>query len=354
MKMLLNRRSSWILVAMLLFLTLPNLSLADNGTVIVNVMIDVNSFSSPTPDQENLTHNSLINLTNALGAKRLNATYYLSGESIPVERLYLTYLGESPRRELAMGSMKFDEKLGSMSSSKQKDQLEKMKSYVKACHVCGGKTIEPRGFKPQSLSQNNATYQALAEIGIIYDAGFIAGLLYYPGHERDTWPYLIEPYGIYAVPISSYNFSGEPAILSDRYAKEKRGLNSSQWYELLVGKFNESSENEEPMVAVFDNLISGVDMEYFEAYERFLDYATARNATFVTTMELVNMSLRRARAEITLNSSNITTIDEDAHKSCIICETLKNITIENVEEEKMASNASTIKPTAMPKAVMSE
>jgi len=131
-------------------------------------------------------------------------------------------------------------------------------------------------------------------------------------------------------------------------------LNSSQWYELLVGKFNESSENEEPMVAVFDNLISGVDMEYFEAYERFLDYATDRNATFVTTMELVNMSLRRSQAEITLNSSNITTIDEDAHKSCIICETLKNITIENVEEEKMASNASTIKPTAMPKAVMSE
>lgn len=62
-------------------------------------------------------------------------------------------------------------------------------------------------------------------MGIVYDAGFIAGLLYYPGHESDAWPYLIEPYNIYAVPISSfYNFSGEPAILSDRYAKEEEGL----------------------------------------------------------------------------------------------------------------------------------
>lgn len=352
--MLLNGQSNWILFATLLLLILPGLSLANNDRVIVNVMIDVNSFSSPTADQENTTHNSLINLTNALGARRLNTTYYLSGESIPVERLYLTYLGESPRRELAMGSMKFDEKLGSMSSSKQRDQLEKMKSYVKACHVCGGKTIEPKGFRPQSLSQNNATYQALADIGIVYDAGFIAELLYYPGHEGDTWPYPIEPYNIYAVPVSSYNFSGEPAILSDRYAKEKRELNSSQWYELLIGKFNESSENDEPMVVVFDNLISGVDTKYFEAYERFIDYATARNATFVTTMELVNMSSERAQAEIPHNSSSKTTIDEDIHKKCIICETLENITIENAEDEEKASNASSIKPTAMPKAVMSE
>jgi len=339
---------------LLFYITIGTLPLANNDTVIVNVMIDVNSFSSPTPDQENTTHNSLINLTNTLGARRLNTTYYLSGESIPVERLYLTYLGESPRRELAMGSMKFDEKLGSMSSSKQKDQLEKMKSYVKACHVCGGKIIEPKGFKPQSLSQNNATYQALADTGIVYDAGFIAGLLYYPGHERDTWPYLIEPYNIYAVPISSYNFSGEPAILSDRYAKEKRELNSSQWYELLIGKYNESSDNDEPMVVVFDNLISGVDMEYFEAYERFIDYATARNATFVTTMELVNISSERTQAEIIPNPSIKTTIAEDAHKNCIICDMLENITIENAKDEERASNASSIKPTAMPKAVMSE
>ena len=354
MEMPLSGRSSWLLIAILLSLILLSVSLAHNDTVILNVMIDVNSFPSPTSDQENLTHSSLVNLTNTLSAGRLSSTYYLSGEAIPVERLYLTYLGESSRRELAMGSTTIDEKLGSMSSSKQREQLERMKRYVKACHVCGGKRIEPKGFRPQSLSQSNATYQALADMGIVYDAGFIAGLLYYPGHESDAWPYLIEPYNIYAVPISSYNFSGEPAILSDRYAKERRGLNSSQWYELLIGKFDESSDNDEPMVVVFDNLISGVDIGYFEAFERFIDYASARNATFVTTMELVNISAERPLAEIIHSPSNKSIISSDAHKNCTICETLESISIEDVKDKQRASNASSIKPTAMPKAVMIE
>lgn len=98
MEMPLSGRSSWLLIAIPLSLILISVSLAHNDTVILNVMIDVNSFPSPTSDQENLTHSSLVNLTNTLSAGRLRSTYYLSGESIPVERLYLTYLGESPAR----------------------------------------------------------------------------------------------------------------------------------------------------------------------------------------------------------------------------------------------------------------
>lgn len=134
-------------------------------------------------------------------------------------------------------------------------------------------------------------------------------------------------------------------------------MNSSQWYELLIAKFDESSDNDEPMVVVFDNLISGVDTDYFEAYERFVDYASARNATFVTTMELVNISAERPQAEIIHIPSNKSIISSDAHKNCTICETLESITIEDVGDKQSASSASSassIKPIAMPKAVMIE
>jgi hypothetical protein len=302
-------------------------------------------------EQVNITHGSLINLTNAIDTKRLNATYYLSGEVIPVERLYLTYLGESPRRELAMGSMTANERLGSMSQSKQRELLEKMKKNVKACHVCGGKTIDPEGFKPQSSSQNVDTYKILDSIGIVYDAGFRAGLLYLPGHENDTWPYRVENYNLYAVPVSSYDLSGERLYLSDRYIKEEKKLSSSQWYDILIGKFNESSKNNDPMVVIFDNLISGQDAEFLDTYKRFIDYATSKSATFVTTMELVNMSIARGPVSIILDPNGKSISSNDTPSNCTICDTLKNVTIENLEN---STEDSSVEPVAMPKAVFSE
>lgn len=342
------------LVVLIILLILPVGSLGKDTSTIVNVMIDVNSFSSPTPDQVNITHTSLINLTNAIDAKRLNATYYLSGEAIPVERLYLTYLGESPRRELAMGGMTANERLESVSQSKQRELLEKMKKYVKACHVCGGKTIDPVGFKPQSASQNGDTYKILHSMGIAYDAGFRAGLLYLPGHENDTWPYRVENYNLYAVPVSSYDLSGDRVYLSDRYIKEEKKLSSSQWYDILVGKFDESSNNKEPLVVIFDNLVSGQDTDLLDTYKRFIDYATSKDATFVTSMELVNMSIARDSVGIIqdLNGGSISA--NDMPSNCTICDTLKNVTLEVAENDTNATDSGFVKPVAMPKPVFSE
>ena len=339
------------LVALILLLALPGGALGSENSAVVSVMIDVNSFPSPNPEQVNITHESLINLTNAIDAKRLNVTYFLSGDAIPVERLYLTYLGELPRRELAMGGMNANERLESMSSSRQKEQLEKMKKYVKACHVCGGKTIDPKGFKPQSFSQNEDTYKILESIGIVYDAGFSAGLQYMPDHENDTWPYLIGDHNLYAVPVSSYNLSNEMVYLSDRYLKEEKELSGSQWYDLLISKFDETSKNGDPMVVVFDNLISGHDAEFLDTYKKFIDYATSKNATFVTTMDLVNMSIAGNPAILDQVPVGKPIETNDVPSNCTICDTLKNFTIENAEN---ATNTSIDKPIAMPKAVMSE
>ena len=40
------------------------------------------------------------------------------------------------------------------------------------------------------------------------------------------------------------------------------------------------------MVVVFTNTVSGSD-EYLDAYKKFVEYATSKGASFVTTKELV-------------------------------------------------------------------
>jgi hypothetical protein len=345
-----NMLPIWGFAALIILFALSNGSLSKDSSVIVNTMIDVNSYANPSPDQINETHKSLIKLVNGIDAKRLNATYYLSGDAVQTERLYLTYLGELPRRELAMGGNSIGEKLESMSSVKQDELLARMKKIVKACHVCGGKTIEPKGFRPQSYSQNEDTFKILDKMGIVYDAGFKAGILYQPGHENDNWPYRIDNHNLIAVPISSYNISGEQIYLSDRYIKEEKKLSGSQWYDILTGKFDESAKTGNPMVVVFDNLISGKDTEYLDAYLRFIKFATSRNATFVTTIELVNMSISRNPTNA-IQSSAIETVSNTTTTKCVVCETLKNATI---EETGMENNTTKETPIKMAKPVMTE
>ena len=145
--------------------------------------------------------------------------------------------------------------------------LKKAKDSIEAAYVCGTTPMQVVGFRPQSFSQNNDTFKILESLGFQYDAGFKAGVLYLPDHKKDTWPYPIENYSIYAVPVSTYNISGEAVYLSDRYVKEDKGL-----------------------IVIFNNLISGSG-DYFGAYKDFIDYATSKNARFVTTLELVKITI---------------------------------------------------------------
>ena len=43
------------------------------------------------------------------------------------------------------------------------------------------------------------------------------------------------------------------------------------------------------MVAIFSNQVSGSG-DYLDAYKNFINYATSKNAKFVTTIELINMT----------------------------------------------------------------
>lgn|GEM_PF-1816002 len=168
------------------------------------------------------------------------------------------------------------------------------KRLIEAAYICDGRVIEVKGFLPQSFSQSETTYGILDRVGIEYDAGYQAGLIFEPGHENDSWLYPVEDRNFSAVPMSTHLLSGELVPLSDRFAKEVLKLSGPEWQDLLASEFDECVERGDPMVVIFTNVVAGQDEGYMEAYRNFVDYATSKDANFVSTLELVEMARSRA------------------------------------------------------------
>ena len=166
---------------------------------------------------------------------------------------------------------------------------------------------------PQSFDQNNDTYRILDEMGIQYNAGFQEGVIFAPGHQDDAWPYQMEGHNFYAVPVSTYSLSDKKVPLHDRYFKEN-GLTSSQWYDALTGKFSEAQNNDEPVVIVLTASISG-NGEYQDVLTQFLDLVVTQDASFVTTMDLVNMSRQKGYQPPAPASKVCTTCGQEDEKS---------------------------------------
>jgi hypothetical protein len=298
-------------------------------------MIDINAPPSPTSEEKQIAFDSITNLTNGVNPKGLKVTLFPTGDAILSQRLHITFLANASNYEVAMGGMKKDEKLGLMSSSEQRSTLSQMKQYVQACHICGGKAIAPSGLKPQLFNQSKDTYQILNDMGMLYDAGFQAGVVYLPGHQNDVWPYRIDNMNLYAVPISTYNLSGEPILLSDQVARDEKKLSGSQWYDVLAGKFNESTANGDPIVVIFDNDISGRDPAYLDAYLKFINYALSKKAIFATTSELIGISKGEKTSSAPTNGKTSTSAPKS---SCPDCDTLKNATMINTTGNATGQN----------------
>jgi hypothetical protein len=176
-----------------------------------------------------------------------------------------------------------------MSDAEQGKLLNKSYEMLYSCYVCGGQHIDIKGFMPQAFDQNEDTFKNLQNLGIVYDAGFQVGNIYRSGHESDTWPYPIDGYNLTAVPISTYSLNGERIYFSDRYIRDEKKLSGSQWYDLLVKKFDESAKGGDPMVVIFSTAVSGSG-DYLDAYKKFVEYANAKGARFVATSQLVEMA----------------------------------------------------------------
>ncbi|MFB3763658.1 MAG: hypothetical protein ACE14P_00250 [Methanotrichaceae archaeon] len=302
-------------------------SLSKENPVVVNLMLDADINHAPTPDQVKIAGSSLINLTNEIDPRGLNTTIFVTGDIVSAYRLGITLQGTMSNHELALHGNVTDEKLSSMSDADQEALLTKAKDLLYHCYVCGGKHVDIKGFRPQAFDQNNATFKVLEKLGIIYDAGFQEGIIYMPGHETDAWPYLIDGSNLTAVPASTYELSGERVYLYDRYVKENKKLSGAQWYDLLVKKFEESAKDGVPMVVIFSNLVSG-NGDYLDAYRNFLDYATSKEANFVTTMQLVNMAAVKGGKPPALisqssNAEKINTSETGVIKGCPTCDQTK-------------------------------
>lgn len=226
---------------------------------------------------------NLMNLNNA----RWNL--FLTQDAMSQTRLLLAQLALDPLLEIGISGSHLDEKLSTKSYSEQLSILEQSLYYSHGLKICDVNEILVSGFLPQSFDQNEDTYKTIDELGLDYDAGFQAGILYASGHEGDVWPYQVEGHNFYAVPISTYMFSGELVPLSDRYARDN-GISPSEWEDMLVGKFDEISGEGEPMVISLSSSLSSVHGEYLDALNEFIDYASSNDAEFVSSSDLVGMS----------------------------------------------------------------
>lgn len=318
---MLSKQLSILCIICIVFLSLPAIGQASNRPVVVNIMIDAElspSAQNLTPQEEEFIElSSLVEMLEDIDSKGINTTVYFTGDFSSKQignvsyKDYVIRVASKPNHEIALHSMTTADKLGLMSYERQLSLLTRAKALIEAAYVRDDKSLTIKGFRPQYFNQSKDTYKVLDEMGMTYDSGYKAGLLYAPSHKNDTWPYLVENHTFYAVPVSTYSVAGTLVYACDLCSKQVVGLNGTQWSDLLFSKFQECADRGDPMVVLFHNFVSGEDGEYMTAFRTFVDFAASENATFVTTMDLVEMAKRNrpmsgiSPAAIGLNSSNL-------------------------------------------------
>jgi hypothetical protein len=261
--------------------------------VYLDLMIDSNIPINSTQNETDSAFGLIQNLTNILDDRGLNATIFVTPEMATAQSILVTTLGMKVSHELA--AKVTNQSLNGTPASEQEAYLRYVKAMIDSDHICEGpsaNTVNTRGFMLPPSSQNEDVYKILDMMGAVYDAGFVQGIEYQPGHDKDIWPYRIENHSLYAVPISSYLSNGEQVLLSDRIMKEDKGLSGPQWHDILVSRFDQSVRDDVPMVVLFNSSISGSG-DYLDAYKEFIGYAASKNASFVSTLELVNDTMAR-------------------------------------------------------------
>lgn len=293
----------WILC----LITIVSLSLAvtcqaSSRPVVVSIMIDaeISPFmQNLTPEvEESLELGSLVEMLDYVDSKDINTTVYFTGDFASKQignmsyRDYINHVASKPTHEIALHGMTTADKLGSMSYKEQLSLLTQAKALVETAYNQDNEISAIKGFRPQYFNQSEDTYKVLDEMGMIYNSGYKAGLLYTPGHMNDTWPYLVENHTFYAVPVSTYNVAGMQLYMCDLSFKQVVGMNGTEWSNILIKKFSECADNGDPFVVIFHNFVSGDDTEYLTAFKKFVDFAVSENASFMTTKDLVEIAKR--------------------------------------------------------------
>lgn len=284
MKMMINMFLGVFLISMML-----SGAAQEEKIPIVSLMIDVDAPANPNKDEVRASEVDLYALYTEIRKREESATIFLTQDVTASRiRLILAQFSVLSNFEFAVSGNHSDDLMSTMSLEEQEAMLRKSIEVAKMSKICGLSEIILRGFMPPSFDQNEDTYRAMDAVGIEYNAGFQAGLIYAPGHENDVWPYRVDGYNFFAVPVSTHEVSGKKMPLYDREMKEN-GISASEWYGILASKFDQSSARDEPTVILLSTSISG-EGEYLDALAKFLDYAASKNATTANSMDLVRKS----------------------------------------------------------------
>lgn len=261
----------------------------EDSNPVVALMINVDVPASPSEAQIRETEINLHKMYNEIRSRDQTATLFLNQDATSSRiRLTLAQYTVLSNMEFAVSGRHSNDSLSSLSRSKQKEVIKKSIDIARASKVCGLTEVNVLGFFPPGFDQNEDTYSAIDELGFTYDAGFQAGIIYAPGHEDDLWPYQVEGYDFYALPISTINLSGKKMPLYD-IDMQKSGIRASDWNNYLVAKLDEVSGKDEPEVILLSTSVSS-NGEYLDALKDFLDYAKSMNATFVNARDLISIS----------------------------------------------------------------
>ncbi len=241
-----------------------------NNPVMINLMVDAEN-----------TGEHLFKVLGEIEKRGYSTTVYVTGNYARDHGMTVEEIRKHGH-DIAFHGWATGENLITMNYSTQLQLLTLSKNSVENY---SGKV---KGFRPQYYSQNEDTYAILDTLGIEYDSGFISRLKYIPGYENYTKPYKVPNHSFYAVPVSSYSTSTTIVYLCDLSATVKFKLNATEWHSILMNRFNESEDNNEPMVVVLHPWITGNETTgYWQAFTDFLNYTDTRNINIVQTDELV-------------------------------------------------------------------
>ena len=278
-----------MLVGAFLVAIIPPAASQDENAPVISVMIEVDMIPSPEYDDiraaELNLHDIFADIFNRGNTATIILTQDVASSRIKLLLAQYTVLSNF---EFAVSGKHSDDQLSTLPLAEQEALINRSIAVAKSAKVCGMSEVEILGFMPPGFDQNEETYTAIDNLGIGYDAGFHAGLIFAPGHEEDVWPYQVEGHNFYAVPVSTIVVNDELLPLHDKKMAEM-GVGATEWTEILKAKLDEAAAANEPVVILISTSLSGAG-EYRNALKQFLDYAVSEDAIFVNTRDLVTIS----------------------------------------------------------------
>jgi peptidoglycan/xylan/chitin deacetylase (PgdA/CDA1 family) len=171
---------------------------------------------------------------------------------------------------------------GTLSELTRAQQEQLIGDTKTALENCLGAPV--KGFRATRFDQNQDTWEIVNALGFEYNLAFVAGESFLPGHETDVLPYQSSAYGFWAIPMHAADNQGRRSAFCDNPFSD---LSAEEWEALLKSEFDKLRARGEPLLVEFHPALSGVDEGRFQAFVRFLDYAVAQDAEFLSVAEYV-------------------------------------------------------------------